>query len=116
MNKQTRTMFVKVAGVTFDNRQAVIAQLAGGEPVKIVPEPDNRYDPNALAIHVALPGNGIQHIGYVPRDLAADFAPLLDGEAVIGRVSEVTGGFEKSDGSTASYGVIVAFEIPTKAV
>lgn len=111
MNVQTRSIFVKVAGVTYEGRQEVIASLAGYEPVKVVPEPENRYDPNALAIHVSV-GGEVRHIGYVPRDLAATFAPLLEGEAVMGRVAEITGGFEKWDGSRASYGVIVQFEVP----
>lgn len=107
----SRVILVKVAGVTFEGRQGMIQKLTGREPVKIVPEPDNKYDKNALAVHVAHDGE-IFHIGYVPRDLAATFAPLLDGEDVIGKVFEINGGFEKWNGERASCGVIVEFEIP----
>lgn len=106
-----RLILLKVTGVTFDGRQGIISMLTGREPVKIVAEPDNKFDKNALAIHVSR-GGEVSHIGYVPRDLAATFAPLLGGEDVIGRIFEINGGFEKWDGSRASYGVIVEFEIP----
>lgn len=106
-----RLIMVKVAGVTFEGRQEIISQLTGKEAVKIVPEPDNEFDPNALAVHVAY-ALEVRHIGYVPRDMAAVFAPLLEGEDVIGKIFEITGGFEKWDGKRASFGVIVEFEIP----
>ena len=102
---------VKVAGVTFEGRQGIISMLTGKEPVKIVPEPDNQYDPNALAVWVNR-GGELARVGYVPRDLAATFAPLLEGEGILGKIFEITGGFEKWDGSRASYGLIVEFEIP----
>lgn len=107
----SRTILVKVAGVTFEGRQGIISMLTGKEAVRIVAEPENKFDKNALAVHVSR-GGEVQHIGYVPRDLAETFAPLLDGEAVIGKIFEINGGFEKWDGSRASYGVIVEFEIP----
>lgn len=107
----TRFIMVKVAGVKFGGRQEIISQLTGKEAVKIVPEPDNPYDKNALAVHVAY-ALEVRHIGYVPSDMTKVFAPLLEGKDVIGRIFEITGGFEKWDGSRASYGVIVEFEIP----
>lgn len=107
----TRTIMTKVAGVTYNGRQEIISQLTGKEAVKIVPEPDNPYDANALAIHVAY-ALEMRHLGYIPKELAQMFAPLLEGEDVIGRIFEITGGFQKWDGTRASYGVIVEFEIP----
>jgi len=107
----TRLVMVKVAGVTFEGRQELISLLTGNEAVKIVAEPKNKFDQNALAVHVSR-GGEILHIGYIPRDLAAQFAPLLQEEDVIGRIFKITGGFDKWDGSRASYGVIVEFEIP----
>lgn len=108
---QTRSILVKVAGVTFEGRQGIISMLSGKEPVRIVAEPDNKFDKNALAVHVSR-GGSVEHIGYIPRDLAETFAPLLDGESVIGKIFEINGGFEKWNGERASYGVIVEFEIP----
>lgn len=87
---KTRTLITKVAGVTFEGRQAHLARLTGKEPVRIVPEPENPYDPNALAVHVAI-------------------AP---GEVVMASIREITGGFETSNGETASLGLRIMVEFP----
>ena len=100
-----------VRGVTFDGRQAHIAKLTGDEPVRIIPEPDNPFDPNALGVNVAYQGKVI-HIGYMPKERAKEYAPYLDGESLDGRIIEITGGFETRDGDTAALGVIVEFELP----
>jgi len=47
--------------------------LQPGNQVRIVPEPENPADPNALRID---DGTG-RKMGYVPRELAADMAPPL---------------------------------------
>lgn len=48
-------------------------------------EPDNRYDRNAIAIR-AVTGT----IGYLPKDEAARYAPVLDALASNGRVAETS--------------------------
>jgi len=47
-------------------RQVIIVLLSPGEPLKLVPEPANPHDPNAIAV---LNAKGEQ-IGYLNRDLA----------------------------------------------
>jgi hypothetical protein len=106
-----RTLHTKVAGVTFEGRQEHIARLKGNEPCRIVPEPTNPHDPNALAVHVAVEGK-VLHVGYVPRDLAKQVAPHLDGEAVMVNLLEITGGFTTWDGETAALGLLIEIEIP----
>lgn len=76
-----------VAGESFrdgypDNllRLREAAEASGGaEPLAcvLVRDPANEYDPNAIEIHV--PGEA-GHVGYVPADLAARIAPLLDAD------------------------------------
>lgn len=106
-----RILNTKVAGVTFEGRQAHIAKLRGGEPCRIVPEPENPYDPNALAVHVAKDG-AVYHVGYVPKELAAQIAPYLEGEALMVEITEVTGGFETYEGDTAALGLRIRIELP----
>lgn len=106
-----RTLTFKIAGVTFEGRQEIISLLTGKEAVRMLPEPENAYDKNAIAIEVSR-GGEISKIGYVPRELAKEFAPALEGEPLTGEIFEITGGFEKWDGSRASYGMLVTFEIP----
>jgi hypothetical protein len=91
MNSNFRTIYIKVAGVTYEGRQAHLARLRGDEPCRIIPEPENAFDPNALAVHVVIEGE-IKHVGYVPRDLAAEIAPLLEGESLMVKIAEIRGG------------------------
>lgn len=104
-------VFFRVAGVTFEGRQSHLARMHGAEPCRIVPEPDNPHDANALAVHVAL-SNGVQHVGYVPRDAAAQIAPMLEGEAVMIEIVEITGGFEMEHGERANLGLIMRVMLP----
>lgn len=106
-----KVLFCKVAGVTFEGRQAYIAKLRSNDPVRIIPEPENPYDPNALAVYVAHDG-AIYHVGFIPRDLAAQIAPHLEGEAVMATIQDITGGFETRDGGTASLGLVIRVEYP----
>lgn len=114
---QTRTIVSKVAGVTYpepttgEDRQSIIALLTGDEPCRLAPEPTNKYDANAIAVHVATSA-GVRHVGYIPKELAKQIAPLLDGEAVMVRLLEVTGGFETDDGEIAAYGLRIAIDAP----
>ena len=61
-----------VAGVTFGKRQEALTRLNQYDPADIrtylVPEPDNQYDKNAIAVQVGIQnGTGLYTIGYVPR-------------------------------------------------
>lgn len=110
-----KSVYCKIAGVTFEGRQLVLAAMKVGDPIMCLPEPENPFDENAIAVYVSrLPKSALQ-IGYIPREQASIFAPLMDGEAVVGKVHEMTGGFEKWDGSRASLGCIVRFELPDEA-
>jgi len=61
-----------VRGVTFENRQEIIAELSENTPLELSPEPSNPYDPNAVAI--LFEG---KKIGYVPRKYASYISKLL---------------------------------------
>lgn len=108
-----KVVVCRVAGVTFDNRQEVIQRLHGDEPCRIVPEPENQYDANALAVYAAEHDGTISHVGYVPRDLAAIIAPMLDGEAVMARLRGITGGFETRFQGTAYFGLQLEVQYPS---
>lgn len=107
-----RTLFVKVAGVTFEGRQEYLKQVRFHDPCQLRPETDNQYDKHAIAVYVAVYGGAVLKCGYVPRDVAQQIAPLLEDEEITGRVFETTGGFAKWDGSTASLGLIVEVIVP----
>jgi len=109
-----KTMYIKVTGVTFEGRQLVLAEIAAGAPVMLMPEPENPFDKNAIAVWVS-DRSAARQIGYVPRDLAAIVAPFIEGERMYGKVFEMTGGFEKWDGSRATLGCVVRVELPDSA-
>lgn len=44
-------MFLKIVGVTFENRQNLIKKLQVNEELKLVREPNNLFDKNAVAVY-----------------------------------------------------------------
>ena len=95
---------VPIVGVTFNNRQEAIHKMELDEVIQLVREPNNAYDPNAIQVK-RLTG---EEIGYIPRYMAEDIAPLMDvyGPIVYGTVSWLMG--------VEVRGVRVKFEIPTE--
>ena len=55
-------------GMPITPRGATLEQM----PCSLVPNPWNPHDPNAVAVCV-----GRHHVGYLPADLAIDYAPSL---------------------------------------
>lgn len=106
------TLYIKVAGVTHGKRQSHLAMRRGDEPIRIEPEPENPYDANALAVKCAM-ASGVEHLGYVPRDLASRVAPLMEGESLMVEIDEIIGGFELADGSLANLGLVLRVELPS---
>jgi hypothetical protein len=95
-----RQFHSKIVGVTKPNpdgsdRQAIIARCQVGESLLLVREPDNRFDPDAVAVRRT---NGEQ-LGYLSADLADEMARLLDrGERIEVQISDLTGGGRKARG------------------
>lgn len=79
--------FSAVAGVTFEGRQKTIREIVGllnhpgsGTRVLLLPEPQNKFDPNAIKVSLAVKlrqRDGLskwldsREVGYIPRELAA---------------------------------------------
>ncbi len=94
-------MFSKIVGVTFENRQNLIKELNVNEELKLVREPNNQFDKNAVAVYC-----GINQLGYIGARLAKVLAPRIDaGTKYQCFVSAVTGG---DDG--AKYGANILIE------
>jgi single-stranded-DNA-specific exonuclease len=100
----------RVVGVTYDNRQDVVARLHVGERVRLCREPRNPYDRNAIRVEN---GRGEQ-IGYIRRELAAVLAPSLDAvEGVLpADVIALVGGDEPG----YAHGVRIRFSVPGRVV
>ena len=70
-----------VKGVLFGKRQEALKRLAAYSPEQIravlVPEPENKQDPAAVAVLVGVNnGKGLFHLGYAPRELAPVLAAM----------------------------------------
>lgn len=82
----------KIVGTTFDNRQDILAHLEGDESLRVRREPENQYDPRAVAVDVDIKGKWYP-VGYIAKDKNKDIAGALDaGRDVEIKISEVTGG------------------------
>ena len=101
-----RIVATRVVGVSFDNRQEVIARLQMGDRVWLEREPDNLHDLNAIRV---CRSNG-EHFGFLNRHLAASLAPFFDayGYPVKGKVRFLTG----SEFDGYNLGVVIAFKLP----
>lgn len=101
-----RIITTKVVGVTFDNRQELIAKLQMGDRIWLEREPFNRYDTNAIKVT----RNNGEQIGYISRHLARSLAPIMDrfGSLIRGKVYLLTG----SRYDDYSLGVTIAFKLP----
>lgn len=82
----------KIVGTTFENRQDILAHLEGNENLRVRREPENKYDPRAVAVDVDIKGKWYP-VGYIAKDKNKDIAEALDaGREVEIKISEVTGG------------------------
>jgi len=94
MMKNESTIFTKVRGVS--HYQSATAWCYRGKELRPVREPNNPHDPNAVRLDVlgGLFSKKYRTVGYVSRDLAERFAPLMDsGLRIECVVLEVTGGY-----------------------
>jgi len=62
-----------VAGVQHHQYKQCLQELSEIELLKMVPEPDNRYDPNAIKLMF-----GEYQIGYVPKKFSAVVSAALE--------------------------------------
>lgn len=82
----------KIVGTTFENRQDILAHLEGSESLRVRREPENQYDPRAVAVDVDIKGKWYP-VGYIAKDKNKDIAEALDADRDVEiKISEVTGG------------------------
>lgn len=81
-------MYSNIVGVTYDGRQELIKKLQVNEEVKLIREPQNPYDKNAVAVFA-----GTNQRGYLSREKAEKIALSMDaGTKYKCYVTAVTGG------------------------
>jgi len=86
--------FTKVVGVSFEGRQNSVAALVPGHPLELERQPENAFDPNAIAVRF-----GALQLGFIRREIARRLAPNLDGgDTYVATVASITGGGERNVG------------------
>jgi hypothetical protein len=75
-----------LAGFQFHGGDAVWSSLTAGAPMKLVREPNNSHDSNAVAVHF-----NKEKLGYVPRGENGAVAQMLNrGEQLAATISRLT--------------------------
>lgn len=67
----------RVAGPMYNNRQEIIRKMTDKTPLFLEREPSNSHDENAIKV-LALVDGEKQQIGYLHRQFAEKFAPMMD--------------------------------------
>jgi len=89
-----------VKGTFVGDRMAHISKyVMRGSTFKLAREPENPYDENAIAVKQVFKHGGEVMLGYVPRELAAEWAALMDA----GWVPEVIFGMMYVDEKTGEH-------------
>jgi len=72
-----RICFCPIAGITYQDKrsQDLYKRADEGTYFRLVREPSNQHDPNAICIQSALDG---VNLGYIPAIIAVKLAPYLD--------------------------------------
>ena len=67
---------VRLRGVSFDNCQENIRKFGSPDigSYALIREPHNEYDYNAIRVSLF----GLFHVGYLPKDISKEIAPLMD--------------------------------------
>lgn len=78
----------------------------------LLPEPENRYDPSAVAVKV-----GVETVGYLPRKIAPRFLEALSGQGYDAAACHamIVGGWDRGRGDKGHFGIYLdatlAFEL-----
>lgn len=69
--KVTHKFFI--AGVRFHELNSVIDEIAEGNKLTLIPEPSNKFDPNAVKIEY----QGFM-LGYVPKRISSEVVAMIE--------------------------------------
>lgn len=93
--EEAQQFFTKAVGVTFNDRQSAIADLAEGMRLYLERQPENTHDANAVLIT----SDAGREIGYIRAEIAKRIAPAMDdGVRYEAQVMTVTGSPERNFG------------------
>jgi hypothetical protein len=108
------------------SHQGSLERLAGGRTIDggrnrdhvamLLPEPTNPYDPAAVRVVVITDGGVGATIGYLSREDAVAYRPVIDRVAADGKVvacrASLSGGWDRGPDDRGSFGVRLALDTP----
>ena len=102
----------KLAGVSFEGRQDIIAGLRVGAQLELLRQPENSFDTNAVAVMY-----GSLQLGFLNKGIAKHLAPKIDsGARYRARVESLTGAARGADGEERFRGVNILVSLDAGAV
>ncbi len=110
--------------------QGSLERLAGGRTIDgpkirdhtaiLLLEPSNPYDVNAVRVLLVAPNGDGATIGYLSRENAVAYRPVIDRLAADGKVAacraSVSGGWDRGGGDRGSFGVRLSIGTPDEAM
>jgi hypothetical protein len=105
-NGLDRRIIARLAGVTFEGRQKLLAKMNRNTPVRLERDRRNEYDFYAVQVMAKLK-NKWHHVGFIPRTMSKLIAKGLDkGNLLSAEVHRVTGGMtDDYSGEQLNYGL-----------
>lgn len=71
------THLIRLAGISYENRQNLLEKMTGKEKIELKREKENKHDENAIAVYATIK-NKKQKIGYIPSVLTSKMAKIID--------------------------------------
>jgi hypothetical protein len=95
-----------IVGMNFRNSERFVMELRNGAEARLVREPDNVYDKNAVAVWI-----GGTHVGYVPKTQNQELAAFIDefGEPMIKVGALAEDGSMKTEGGVWARAITARF-------
>lgn len=106
--------------------QGSLERIAGGRTIDgpkyrdhhamLLPEPNNPYEGNAVRVVVVTSAGTGGTVGYLSRDDAVAYRPVIDRLATEGKLAacraSLSGGWDRGDGERGSFGVRLSIGTP----
>lgn len=83
MSQAKHTFVSPIVGCNYYAGYTFVANIPDGAELTLDREPDNRFDPNAIGVYYA-----DTKCGHIPRDIAAQLAPILDAGDFLGATKD----------------------------
>jgi hypothetical protein len=101
-----RTIIARIAGVTFEGRQAHLEKMDLGTKVRLQRDRRNKYDFYAVAVMAEI-GGAWEHVGFIPGAMSKLISRSLDnGVDLVAVAHRRTGGMvNEQTGENLNYGL-----------